>query len=284
MIASLLITFREGVEASLIVGILFGFLKKTGQTHYAKYIWAGVVAAVVVSIAVAVAILAVGAELEGQAEQLFEGTMLFIAVGLVTLMIFWMRYQSRNLKSSLESELSAAVQKGHPRALFATAFFAVVREGIETALFISAIGFANKSMDTLVGSVLGLLIAALVGYLIFVSTLRLNLRTFFSVTSLLLLVIAAGLFGRAIHEFIEAGLLPALQEGIYNIGHILPPDSTIGQVLSALVGYNAAPDLLESIGYVGFLALAIVGIPWIVDRQYQRVVSRQQIPVRGVGD
>ena len=131
---------------------------------------------------------------------------------------------------------------------------------------------------------LGLLIAALVGYLIFVSTLRLNLRTFFSVTSLLLLVIAAGLFGRAIHEFIEAGLLPALQEGIYNIGHILPSDSTIGQVLSALVGYNAAPDLLESIGYVGFLALAIVGIPWIVDRQYQHVISRQQIPVRGVGD
>ena len=284
MIATLLITFREGVEASLIVGILLGFLKKTEQTRYAKYVWAGVAAAVVVSVAVAVAILAVGAELQGQAEQLFEGTMLFIAVALVTGMIFWMRYQSRTLKSSLESEMNAAVQKGHPRALFATAFFAVVREGIETALFISAIGFTNKSIDTLIGSVLGLFIAALVGYLIYASTLRLNLRTFFSITSLLLLVIAAGLFGRAIHEFIEVGLLPALREGVYNIGVILPAESIIGQILTALVGYNAAPDLLESIGYISFLALAIVGIPWVVDRQYRRVTSRQQMPVHGAGD
>ncbi len=286
MIASLLITFREGVEASLIVGILLGFLKKTKQTQYAKYVWAGVVAAVVVSVAVAAAILAVGAELEGPAEPLFEGTMLFIAVGLVTCMIFWMRYQSRTLKSSLESEMSAAVQNGHPRALFATAFFAVVREGIETALFISAIGFTNKSVDTLTGSVLGLLVAALVGYLIYASTLRLNLRTFFSITSVLLLVIAAGLFGRAIHEFIEVGLLPALREGVYNVGGFLPPESTIGQVLTALIGYNAAPDLLETIGYVSFLTLAMFGIPWIVDRRYQRVLSRKTVPltVRGMGD
>lgn len=284
MIAALLITFREGVEASLIVGILLGFLKKTGQTRYAKYVWGGVVAAAGVSVAVAMAILAIGAKLEGQAEQLFEGTMLLIAVGFVTSMIFWMRYQSRTLKSALESEMSAAVQKGQPRALFATAFFAVVREGIETALFISAIGFASTGAETLIGSVLGLLIAALVGYLIYVSTLRLNLRTFFSVTSFMLLVIAAGLFGRAIHEFIEAGVLPALQEGIYNIGGILPADSTIGQILKALVGYNAAPDLLESIGYVAYLALAIVGIPWMVDRQYARIANRQAVPVRGAGD
>lgn len=284
MIASLLITFREGVEASLIVGILLGFLKKTGQTRYAKYVWAGVVAAVLVSVMVAVAILAVGAELEGQAEQLFEGTMLFIAVGLVTGMIFWMRYQSRTLKSSLESEMSAAVQTGHPRALFATAFFAVVREGIETALFISAIAFTTKSVDTLVGSILGLLIATLVGYLIFVSSVRLNLRTFFSVTSLLLLVIAAGLFGRAIHEFIEAGLLPALREGVYNINTILPADSTFGTILKALVGYNSAPDLLESIGYISYLALAIIGIPWIVERRVERIRSRQSSAAVAIGD
>lgn len=284
MIASLLITFREGVEASLIVGILLGFLRKTGQTQFAKYVWAGVVAAVVVSVAVAVAILAVGAELEGPAEPIFEGTMLFIAVGLVTTMVFWMRYQSRTLKSSLENEMSAAVQKGHPRALFATAFFAVVREGIETALFIAAVGFTNKNIDTLTGSILGLGIAALIGYLIFVSTLRLNLRTFFSVTSILLLVIAAGLFGRAIHEFIEVGILPAIQEGIYNVGSILPAESTVGQILKALIGYNASPDMLETIGYVGYLVLAIVGIPWIIERQYQRSANRQAVAAGAAGD
>lgn len=283
MIVSLLITFREGVEASLIVGILLGYLKKTGQTQYAKYAWAGVISAVLVSIAVATTILAVGAELEGQAEQLFEGTMLFIAVALVTGMIFWMRYQSRTLKSSLEHEMNAAVQNGSPWALFATTFFAVVREGIETALFISAVAFTTKSVDTLVGSVAGLSIASLVGYLIYVSSVRLNLRTFFNVTSILLLVIAAGLFGRAIHEFIEAGILPALQEGVYNINGILPAESTVGLILKALFGYNAAPDLLESIGYITYLTLATIGIPWIVERRVGRITNRQPAAV-AVGD
>ncbi len=282
MLVSLLITFREGIEASLIVGILFGFLKKTGQTQFSKYVWAGVGSAVLVSIAVAAIILGIGAELEGQAEQLFEGTMLFIAVGMVTAMIFWMRYQSRSLKSSLEHEMNVAVQTGHPRALFATAFFAVVREGIETALFISAVAFsAGRSTDTLVGSILGLAIATLVGYLIYMSSVRLNLRTFFNVTSLLLLVIAAGLFGRAIHEFIEAGLLPAIREGVYNINMLIPSDSTVGEILKALFGYNAAPDLLESIGYVAYLALAVVGIPWFVERRIERVSNRQAVVAVG---
>jgi high-affinity iron transporter len=282
VLVSLLITFREGIEASLIVGILLGFLKKTGQTQFAKYVWAGVGSAVLVSIAVAAIILGIGAELEGQAEQLFEGTMLFIAVGLVTAMIFWMRYQSRNLKSSIEHNMSAAVQTGHPRALFATAFFAVVREGIETALFISAVAFsAGRSTDTFVGAVLGLAIATLVGYFIYVSSVRLNLRTFFNVTSMLLLVIAAGLFGRAIHEFIEAGLLPAIREGVYNINMIVPSDSTVGEILKALFGYNAAPDLLESIGYVAYLALAIVGIPWFVERRIEQRMSRPAVVAVG---
>lgn len=284
MIASLLITFREGVEASLIVGILLGFLKKTDQMRHAKYVWAGVIAAVLFSIAVAVGILAVGAELEGRAEEIFEGTMLFIAVALVTGMIFWMRYQSRSLKSSLESEMSAAVQKGHPRALFATAFFAVAREGVETALFISAIAFTNKGSDTLLGSIIGLSVAALVGYLVFASAIRLNLRTFFNVTSIILLVIAAGLFGRAIHEFIEAGILPAIYEGIYDINFILSGDSTIGQVMKALVGYNPSPDLLDSLGYIAYLAVALVGVPWIVNRRYEHEINRKQALAAGAGD
>ncbi len=284
MLVSLLITFREGIEASLIVGILFGYLKKTGQTKYAKAVWAGVITAILVSISIAALILGVGGELEGQGEQLFEGTMLLIAVGLVTAMIFWMRYQSRSIKSSLEKELNAAVQAGHPRALFATAFFAVVREGVETAFFISAIAFTTKNIDTLVGSTAGLLIAALIGYLIYVSSVRLNLKTFFTVTSFLLLVIAAGLFGRAIHEFIEAGILPALREGVYNVDSLLPIESTVGTILKALIGYNSAPDLLETIGYVSYLALALVGIPWIVERRIQQKANRQSSVAVAVGD
>jgi high-affinity iron transporter len=273
MIASLLIAFREGLEAALIVGIVLSYLKKTGQFQYARYAWAGVAAAVVVSAALALGITAIGAELEGPAEPIFEGTMMFLAVGVLTWMIFWMRYQSRTLKSSLEHEIQSAVGGGHPRALFAVAFFAVAREGLETALFLSAAAFATDGGSTLIGSALGLLAAVFTGYLIFASTVRLNLRNFFSVTGILLLLFGAGLFAHGIHEFQEAGLLFSLNEHVWDISHILSAESPVGQILTVLFGYNASPSLEEAIGYVGYWVFTLVGLRWLVDRKIARLTA-----------
>jgi high-affinity iron transporter len=271
MIASLLIAFREGLEAALIVGIVLSYLSKTGQSRHARYAWAGIGAAVLVSIALAVIIQAVGAELEGPAEPIFEGTMMFLAVGILTWMIFWMRYQSRTLKKSLEHEIQATIGAGHARGLFAVAFFAVAREGLETALFLSAAAFATDGTTTIIGTILGLGAAVLVGYLIFVSTIRLNLKTFFNVTGALLLLFAAGLFAHGIHEFQEVGLLFTLREHIWDISHVLSDESPLGQILKTLIGYNSSPSLEEVIGYVAYWVFVLVGLRWIVDRRIARL-------------
>ena len=186
------------------------------QPRYRGYAWAGVAAAVVVSAIVAVGIQWVGAELEGRAEQIFEGVMMLLAVIVLTWMIFWMRYQARTLKGELESDLQTAVKDSSPRGLFAVTFFAVAREGIETALLLAATAFTVNGLNTLLGTLLGLGIAAIIGVLLYASTLRLNMRMFFNVTSILLLLFGAGLFASSIHEFQEAGVLMTIQEHLWD--------------------------------------------------------------------
>lgn len=270
MIAAGLIAFREGLEAALIIGIVLGYLNKIGQGAKKRAAWMGVAAAVILSFIIAVAIQAVGAELKAPAEPIFEGLTMFVAVIMLTWMIVWMRRQARSLKSNLEHELQAALSSGEGRAIFLVTFIAVFREGIETALFLSAAAFASDGFDTLVGGIIGLVVAALVGYLIYGATLRLNLRTFFNVTSVLLLIFAAGMFARGIGEFQEVGLLPMISEHIYNLSALIPPDSILGQLLEALVGYNPSPSLLQVIGYWAYWGLALFGIPWFVNRRLEQ--------------
>lgn len=264
------IAFREGIEASLIIGIVFGYLKKTGQTAHYRYAWIGVLAALIACILLALGIQAVGAELEGQAEQIFEGVTMLLAVGVLTWMLFWMRYQSRALKSGLERDIQQGINSGDARRLVVVTFLAVFREGVELALFLSAAAFAANPGDTLIGAVLGLASAALVGWLLFASSVRLNLQMFFKVTSFMLLVVAAGLFAHAIHEFQEAGLLFTLGENVWNTNGLIDENSTLGQLLKAIIGYNGNPSLLEVIAYWGYWLLVLVGIPWLVERRASR--------------
>lgn len=270
MLASLLISLREGLEASLIVGIVFGYLKKTDQMRHQVYAWAGVIAAIVVSAVVAMVIISVGAELEGRAEEIFEGTMMFLAVAVLTWMIFWMRYQAKNLKSSIEGDLESMVKAGNPRGLFAVTFFAVVREGVETAIFLGAAALATDGASTLAGSILGLGIAALIGYLLYASTVRLDIAQFFNVTSVLLLLFAAGLFAHGIHEFQEAGIFPIINEHLWNISAFISAESELGQILKALFGYNPTPSLLEVVGYWSYWGFALFFVPRLVDFRIQQ--------------
>jgi high-affinity iron transporter len=277
MIAALLIAFREGLEASLIVGIVMGYLKRTGQTHKMKYAWFGVIAAVIVSIALAFGLQVIGAELEGRAEEIFEGVTMLTAVAVLTWMIFWMRSQARTLKSSLENELETATGEGQERGLFSVTFFAVVREGLETALFLSAAAFATNGMSTLSGAIIGLGIAALIGYGIYASTVRLNIRMFFNVTSVLLLFFAAGLMAHSIHEFQEAGVLFTIQEHVWDINGILHEDSFVGSILKAVLGYNGNPSLLEVLAYLGYWVITLGGVYWFIERYPAQTTQVAQV-------
>ncbi|MCB9458520.1 MAG: FTR1 family protein [Anaerolineaceae bacterium] len=278
MLAALVIAFREGLEASLIVGIVMGYLKKTDQTHKMKFAWLGVLAAVIVSVVLALILQAIGAELEGAAEQIFEGVTMFAAVAVLTWMIFWMRSQARTMKSEIEAELEAVTKNGQERGLFGVTFFAVVREGLETALFLSAAAFATNSSETLIGALIGLAIAAVVGYVIYASTMRLNLRMFFNVTSLLLLFFAAGLFAHGVHEFQEASVLPIIQEHVWDINHIVDENSFVGSILKAVLGYNGNPSLLEVLAYIVYWLVVPFGVQWFVERNAAKSATLVQAP------
>ena len=271
MLASAIIGLREGLEAALIVGIIIGYLAKTGQGRQTRVAWAGVAAAIAMSVLLAIGLSVVGAELEGPAEQVFEGTTMVLAVLVLTAMICWMRAQARFFKSSLERELNVAATSGALLSLFGAAFLAVFREGVETALLLAAAAFTGSGLGTLVGALLGLGAAALLGWLLYASTLRLNLRVFFNVTSVLLLFFAAGLFGHAVHEFQEAGLLPLTIAQVWNLNPILSDQSVLGQILKTLFGYNGAPSLLEVVCYLAYWLLALLGVRWWVNRRAARL-------------
>ena len=268
MAASALIALREGLEAALIVGIVLAYLRKIGYLEGRKSVWMGVAAAVLASLALAFVIQLVGMQLEGRAEEVFEGATMFLAVGVLTWMIFWMRYQARNFKISLERDVQAAVKTGAKWGLILVAFVAVFREGVETALFLSAAAFATDAQSTLIGAALGLTAAVIIGFLIYASTARLDIRLFFNVTSVLLLLFAAGLLAHGIHEFQEAGLIPTVNEHIWDTNHLLDENSSAGQILKTLLGYNGNPSLEEVLGYVGYWIAVILGLRLWMERRF----------------
>ena len=259
--ASFVIALREGIEAALIVSIVLAYLRQLGATDRGRLVWWGAVVAALLSIGVGTAIFVAGAEFEGTAEQLFEGLVTLAAVGVLTWMIFWMRRQGARIKSDLQEKVDSALVAGG-FALAGLAFFAVLREGIETALFLyaAAKGTAVEGTNVapaaqVLGAFLGLGLAVVLGVMLYRGGIRMNLRSFFRVTGLLLIVVAAGLFAFALHELQEAGWLPILESHAFDISASLPDDSGVGAILRGLLGYHADPSWLEVLGWTAYLAL-----------------------------
>jgi high-affinity iron transporter len=199
---------REGFEVSLIVGIVLAFLDRTNRRDGFAAVWAGAFAALALSAAVGVTLFAVGAELEGSAEAVWEGTAMLIAASLLTWMIFWMRRQARTIKSQLEGKVQSALAGGSALALGAVAFVGVLREGVETSfLLFGALEGSQKAVSAISGLV-GLMIAVALGYAFYKGSSRLDLRRFFTITSALLLLFAGWLLANGLHELAEGGVIP----------------------------------------------------------------------------
>lgn len=261
MATSFLLSLREGLEAALIIGIVLGVLRKMERQNLNSTVWLGALCAAVISIFAAIGLNWVGAEFEGQGEQLFEGITMLLAAGVLTWMVFWMRKQSKTLKQEIEVGVRGAAQGSGQRALFFLAFLAVVREGIELALFLLAARLASNPMQEFVGAALGISSAALLGWIIFASSRRLSLTKFFQSTNVLLALFGAGLVGLGVHEFNELGWIPSIVEHVWSLNALLPDESTVGQLLKALVGYNSSPSLSQVIAYVGYFAV-LGGLLW----------------------
>ena len=260
MLASFLLSLREGLEAALIIGIVLGTLRQMRRMEMVPSVWYGAFSAILVSLAGGVILTAFGLSLEGAAEQVFEGITMLLAAGVLTWMIFWMNRQARNIKGELEGGVNKAAFDSGKRGLFALAFLAVVREGIELALFLAAATFASDAQSTVLGALLGLGLAALLGWGLFASTIRLNLRRFFQMTGFLLILFAAGLVAHGVHEFNEAGLIPAVIEHVWNVNPLLDENDTLGSILRALFGYNGSPSLTEALSYFAYFAAIFVGL------------------------
>jgi high-affinity iron transporter len=252
-----LLTTREGLEASLIVGIVLAYLAKTDNRQYFKTIWVGTAAAVAVSVVTGAALFFTVGALEGRSEQIFEGVAMLSAVAVLTWMIFWMRKQAVNIKRELEARIEGAIAAGSAVGLASVVFFAVLREGWETALFLFAISESSSPLVTTIGAVVGLVIAISLGVALYLGSRRLNLRQFFTVTGTLLIVFAAGLLAHGIHEFQEAGLLPVTIEHVWDTNGVVNEDSTTGEFLTTLIGYNGNPSLLEVVAWAAYLGAAL---------------------------
>jgi high-affinity iron transporter len=267
LITGLLTGLREGVEAALIVSIILAYLAKTGNARHFGKIWLGTGAAVAISIGLAVVLFVTIRGLQEPAEQIFEGVAMVLAAGVVTWMLFWMRRTAANIKGELHAGIDRALTEGSIWALAILAFVAVIREGIETALFLLGQVTAASRADidaasTLVGALIGLLIAVALGYGFYRGARVVNLRTFFTWTGAALIFIAAGLLSHAVHEFIEAGWITIGTATAFDISAVLPHQgesglAILGQLLRALFGYTSRPEWITLLVWLGYLVVVL---------------------------
>jgi high-affinity iron transporter len=262
MIASLIIAFREILEASLIVGIVLGYLNKTGQQKYKRLVWLAVLSAVVCSIIGAILFNALAGGFVGRAEMIFEGVTTLIGAILLTTMIFWMMGQKK-ISQEIEANIAEEIEKPRKFGLFSLVFVSILRKGIETVIFLSSASFVSRD-NNLSGAIIGILLALILGYVLYNGLMKVNLKKFFNITSILLILFAAGLIAHSFHEFQEAGIIPSIIEHVWDINPGVNPDGSypplhdkgwIGSILGGLLGYNGNPSLIEVIGYAGYLAL-----------------------------
>ena len=248
MLEALVITLREGLEAALVVGIVFAYLARTGRNELRRYVWLGLVAAVLASIGGALLFQWIGLDPENE---VYEGTVMLVAAAFVATMVVWMWRTGRTLRAEIENKVARTLNAQFSRrtawGMAAFVFLMVFREGIEAVLFLTALSatIGANPLNNIVGGTIGLILAALFGTLLAKGTLRVNLKRFFSATSFVLLVLVAKLIANGLHEFLEVGLLPSTPELLSIIG-LLTRETTSLLILMALIAIPALTILWDA--------------------------------------
>jgi high-affinity iron transporter len=274
--SGLLTGLREGVEAALIVSIVLAYLVRSGRGDQAGRIWIGTGLAAGHSLVIGIVLFNTVGSFTSPYEQIFEGTTMLVAAAVVTWMLFWMRRQAGSVKGELQAAVDRAVAGGGSWGLALLAFTAVIREGLESSLFLVGQATSNRLEAgwVLLGAALGLLVAVALGYGFFRRSRRLNLGSFFRWTGIALVFIAAGLLSKGLHEFIEIGSLGSgpWTATAFDISGVLSDGAGVGAFLRALFGYSAAPEILTLIVHVTYV-LAILAL-------YLRPVRRPAPPTQ----
>lgn len=256
MAAPFLITLREGVEASLIITILLAYLNRLGRLKEARQVWLGALLAVLVSFLAGVGLFLLLGQASGYWAELAEGFTMWAAVIVLTFVLIWMRRQSKSIGKELQARVDTALGKGAGLALASLAFLAVFREGAETVLFLMAASRTASGLQSIIGGTMGLFIAILLAVVLYRTSKRFHLRVFFDITTVLLLIFAAGMVGRATMNFQALGIFPGTIS-LWNTSSLLSDTSVIGSLLNSLLGYTASPTVLQVIFYMAYLALIL---------------------------
>jgi high-affinity iron transporter len=256
--SNFLIGLREGLEAALVVGILVAYLVRTDHRSRLPAMWSGVGLAAAASLGVGAVLTFTSRSMSFEAQETFGGVMSILAVGFVTWMVFWMRRQSRALKGELQGKLDTALAAG-AMAVGLMAFLAVGREGLETALFLwPAIQAAGSGVGPMAGATLGIVSAAVVGWLLYRGSVHLNLATFFKVTGAGLIVVAAGVLAYGFHDLQEAAVLGGLNSLAFDVSRHIPPSSWYGTLLKGVFNFSPVTTWVQVVAYIGYLVPTMV--------------------------
>jgi high-affinity iron transporter len=276
MLGSFLIFAREGIEGTLICAILMTFLAAAGRRDLFRWVLAGAGAAVLVAIAVGVVLWIVSRDafVGSTSQGWFETVVFLVAVAVLTYMTFWMRRHARTMSREIRNRAAGAVAGGSALALALIAFVTVGREAVETVLFLLAIAYQSSPLQVGLGAAAGLGLALLVAFAMYRLGVRVNIGKFFAVLGSLLLLVAAGLLANAIGNLQAVGALPGGSMTLWNMGGVLPDDHGVGDVLHGLLGYSAAPTLLQLLAWALFLAAGL----WFFLRPASRPVAPRPVP------
>lgn len=283
MLPTFVIGLREGVEAALIVGIVAAFLRQQGRGDALRHMWLGVAAAVSLCVAVAIALELVNEQLPQRQQEGLETVVALIAVGMVTYMIVWMRRHSADLAGDLRASAGEALALGSAWGLIAMAFFAVLREGFETAVFLLA-SFQNSG-DALaagLGAVVGIVVAIGIGYAIYRGGVRLNLSRFFKLTSVALVIVAAGLLASAVHTAHEATWWNSLQGQVVDLSWLVVPGTWTSSLLTGMLGLQPFPTESEVLAWLLYALPMLAFVLWPVPARPVKRAESQERPTTAV--
>ncbi len=263
MLPTFVIGLREGLEASLIVGIVAAFLLQQGRRDALRQVWSGVVVALLLCVAVGVGLELASRDLPQRQQEGLETVVGLIAVIMVTYMIVWMRSHSRDLRKDLESAAGDALASGSARALVLMAFLAVLREGFETVVFlIAAFNASDSPVAAGSGALLGVLVAVVIGAMIYRGGVKLNLSRFFRVTGLVLVLVAAGLLAMAAHTAHEATWLNFGQTQALDLTWLVRPGTPVASILTGVLGMQPQPVVIEVVVWAAYLVPMVAFILW----------------------
>lgn len=283
MIATYVIGLREGLEAALIVGIIAAFLRQQGESRALRYVWLGVLLAVVICASIGVALQILNQDLPQRQQEMLETVVGVGAVGIVTFMIVWMRRHARGMKAELHEHAAAALASGSVWALVAMSFFAVLREGLETAVFLlAAFQAADNELAAGFGALLGILTAVVIGLGLYRGGLRINLARFFKITSVVLVVVAGGLLASAAHTAHEAAWLNSFQGQALDLSWLVVPGTVTSSLLTGMLGLQPLPTYAEVGIWLIYVIPMLLYVLWPQPRRVHRPASAR-VPSAGVG-